>query len=135
MRLGGWHRLFIVAAVLWALFIVGAAIDELGSIAEREKESWPLAAARVRLDMEQDSAYKARILAPNPFIDIFDSALVRAAGMEYLQASLDGFAKERADLRKMALLFWLGPTLGVLGLGYAVAWIREGFSSRRAPSG
>jgi len=147
MKLGGWHRLWLVLAIAWvagtgfAYLSSRQSVDEIYHSWANELISYLVANSS---DLQGHTPSSIRSL----YAEIGDRQLVEALHERYLSehpAYRYGFAeidaKYRSDAQSLdgahasrEQLWWLAIVLGVPALayigGFSVAWVRAGF--RRA---
>jgi len=149
-RLNGWQRLWIVLSAIYLLLLVGLAIDlwprpETTSHREEFLTRMP-AELRARIDAAYatksgwDAASPSFVPDPQP-VEFPNGAVLRIRGAKagdtepdvrvaaaYWAVVESATRAARWRTTWVTALVWLVPCLTLYALGWAVAWVRRGFS-------
>lgn len=135
--MNGWHRLWLLATVIYAIVVAVVASNVVSSIR-------PGASASNLAYMSD-----ATLLALSKSGDVFENRDV--GGIEVpVPANLEEAEKEKvaADIHRailkdaaaerlkviwIAFALWIGPSLLCLGLGHSIAWVVRGFRMKGLP--
>lgn len=141
--MSGWHRLWLLVAVLWLCVVGGAAWLMRPTPENTAHRKEFLAAVSPQSAMVQcgDSLTqelcerKAKVVVAMPngyhFLLAVDDNTQDgpAAAKSYWRAVERDAEQGQRDAALWAAGVWLVPTIALLGLGHAVAWVRRGFKN------
>ncbi len=141
MKLGGWHRLWIVGCVIYLVVVATDVIRDLQHglwtfhIDEfYEKLDTESRKKIVSSDQEQNSESRndvTRVEMPNGHIISFSSKLpqeeLEKVSREYWDIVEKSAKEAKAKLIQRESLKWLTSCLAVYALGWSLAWVYRGF--------
>ncbi|MDK2126403.1 hypothetical protein [Parachitinimonas caeni] len=143
MRMNGWYRLWVVAAIIWfCLISIGAWYlrPKPESISHRKEF---LAAVSPTSAMhqcswttaQQDCEKEAKVVVQMPngynvLLAVDDKENGLSVVRSYWRAVQNEAWKQQKQTALCALGIWLIPSIAALLVGHGVAWVRRGFQGR-----